>query len=176
MKDGKFELADISIVKLSKIHDLSKFDCADNDLNDFLKNDALTYQEKKLVTTTLLVYQEKVIGFFSMCSDSIRLQEEEKENCDIHKPLREYPAVKFARLAVDKEFQSKNLGKLIIKLVIGLVINEFSERVACRFITVDSYSNKVSFYQLFSFIENTDRHYKKDNYVSMRFDLLNPYN
>lgn len=29
---------------LSDKHDLSEFDCGDNDLNDFLKNDALAQQ------------------------------------------------------------------------------------------------------------------------------------
>lgn len=33
--------------KLSSSHDLSKFSCGVKDLDDFLKEDALIYQEKK---------------------------------------------------------------------------------------------------------------------------------
>jgi len=47
--------------RLSKIYDVSKFDCGDEDLNDFIKNDAFIYQEKKIATTILFFYEENWI-------------------------------------------------------------------------------------------------------------------
>jgi hypothetical protein len=37
-------------------HDLSDFDCGDDDLNEFLKNDALTQQNARLNVTKLVMF------------------------------------------------------------------------------------------------------------------------
>lgn len=175
MKDGKYELEDIKLVRLSKVYDLSVFDCNDSDLNEFIKKDSFDYQENKMANTLLLIHNAKVIGFFSLCADAIKLGEDEKEESEITKPLPEFPAVKIARLAVDKEYQKKNLGGIIIQLAIGLIRNRISPIVAARFITVDSYYHRVKFYEHFDFAVNEHSHYKKKkDYVSMRLDLLNP--
>ncbi len=160
--------------KLSKIFDVSKFDCGDEDLNDFIKNDAFVYQEKKLATTTLFFYEDNLIGFFSAAADSLKLDLDEQESHGIRsKQLEDIPAIKLARLAVDKDYQKQMVGTNILKWCIGYVL-ECSEMMAVRFITVDAYPEKLAFYQKFSFLINQSRHYtKKTNHVSMRYDLLN---
>lgn len=160
--------------RLSKIYDVSKFDCGDEDLNDFIKNDAFVYQEKKLATTTLFFYEENFIGFFSAAADSLKLNLNEKESYDIHqKKLEDVPAIKLARLAVDKNYQKQGVGLNILRWCIGYIL-ECSEMIAIRFITVDAYPDKVNFYQRFNFIVNQSRHYLKKSYhISMRYDLLN---
>jgi len=160
--------------RLSKIYDVSKFDCGDEDLNDFIKNDAFIYQEKKIATTILFFYEENLIGFVSIAADSLKLNFDEKQSYNIHqKKLEDVPAVKLARLAVNKIFQKQGIGTNILKWVIGYVL-ECSEMVAIRFITVDAYHDKLNFYQKFIFLVNQNKHYtKKTNHVSMRYDLLN---
>ena len=39
---------------------MSRFDCGDKDINEFLKQDAITYQDKKIAITTLFIYKEEV--------------------------------------------------------------------------------------------------------------------
>jgi len=176
MKDGKFELKDINIAPLSKIYDLSEFNCGDNDLNEFLKIDSFKYHKSRLASTILVIHGDKIIGFFSLSADAIKLIDDEKEKCDVsEKPLQEYPAVKLVRLAVDKRYQGKNLGKIILRIAIGLILEKLDNSVGCRFITVDAYTNKVPFYKNYGFIINEHSKYtKKERYISMRFDLLNP--
>ena len=168
------DFSKVKAEKLSKIYDVSKFDCGDGDLNDFIKNDAFIYQEKKLTTTTLFFYEENLIGFFSAAADSLKLNFEEKESYGIHqKRLEDVPAIKIARLAVDKNYQKQSVGTNIFKWCIGYILN-CSDMVAIRFITVDAYPDKVSFYQKFNFMINQNRHYtKKSHHISMRYDLLN---
>lgn len=173
MKDGKYELGDIELVRLGKIHNISDFDCGDDDLNEFIKKDAINYQEERVTNTLLLIHQDKVIGYFSLRTDAIKLGGGEKEGSGI-KPLDEYPAIKIARLAVNKAHQKKGLGKIIIQSAFGY-IREISNIAACRFVTVDSYHKQIEFYKHFGFIINEHSKYKKkDDYVSMRYDLLNP--
>ncbi len=175
MKEGKYELSDIKVVRLAKFYDVSDFDCEDEDLNDFLKNDSLGHQNAKMVNTLLLIRQDQVVGFFSLCADAIKLGDDEKVQCDINKPLQEFPSIKIARLAVDKNFENKGLGRIIIQLAIGLIRQRIGNILAARFITVDSYKEKIKFYEHFGFVINEHSKYKKkDHYVSMRLDLLNP--
>lgn len=68
----------VKAVKLAKYHDLSKFDCNDDDINDFIRNDAFVYQDKKIATTTIFTYEDNIIGFFSASADSLRLNPPEK--------------------------------------------------------------------------------------------------
>jgi len=176
MKEGKFELGDIKVTRLSKLYDISSFDCGDSDLNEFLKEDSFRYQGRKIANTFLITYKEKVIGFFSLCTDALKLDVTEKSYYRLSKkPLPEYPAMKIARLAVDKSCQKKQLGRLIINIAVGFIKYQISDVVGCRFITVDSYSGAVGFYTKFGFAVNEHKKYKKkESYVSMRFDLLNP--
>lgn len=168
------DFSKVKAVKLSKIYDLSKFDCGDKDLNDFIKNDTSLYQEKKLATTILFFYEENLIGFLSVAADSLRLNLDEKESYNLHqKKLEDVPAIKLARLAVDNNYQKQNVGTNILKWCIGYTL-ECSDMIAIRFITIDAYPNKVNFYQKFNFIINQNKHYtKKSHQVSMRYDLLN---
>ena len=59
---------------LNENHDLSDFDCGDEDLNEFLKNDALIQQKEKLNITKLAICDEKIIGFISLLTDTLILK------------------------------------------------------------------------------------------------------
>lgn len=168
------DFSQVKAVGLSKIYDLSKFDCGDKDLNDFIKNDTFIYQEKKLATTILFFYEENLIGFLSIAADSLKLNLDEKQSYNLHqKKLEDVPSIKFARLAVDKNYQKQGIGTNILRWGIGYTL-DCSEMVAIRFITVDAYNRKVDFYKKFNFLMNQNRHYiKKSNHISMRYDLLN---
>ncbi len=168
------DFSQVKAVGLSKIYNLSKFDCGDEDLNDFIKNDAFVYQEKKLTTTILFFYEDDLVGFLSIAADSLKLNLDEKESYNIHqKKLEDVPSIKFARFAVDKKYQKQCIGTNILKWGIGYTL-DCSDKVAIRFITVDAYPHIVNFYQKFEFIVNQNKHYtKKTNHISMRYDLLN---
>lgn len=166
------ELNKIKVVKLSSVYDLKQFDCGDADLNDFIQNDAVKYEEQRLASTFLIVYGEELpSGFFSLVNDSIRLKDDE-EGVGLLE-ITEYPATKIARLAVQKEMQRKGLGQLMLQIAIALILE--CKHGASRFVTVDSYPNIVNWYERFGFTRNLHSKYqKKDDFVSMRYDLLNP--
>lgn len=46
---------EISVLLLTKDHTIKPFDCEDDDLNDFLFNEAILYQEQMLATTFRLI-------------------------------------------------------------------------------------------------------------------------
>lgn len=166
---------EIKIEKLSRIHDTSKFDCGDEDINEFLKKDALMWQERKLAVTRIFVYNDEIIGFSCTSADSIKLDLEERKNENglDQKKMKEVPAIKIGRLGRSLKYKDQKVGEFILKWTIGHVL-ELSDSTGIRFVTVDSYPKKVEWYELFGFKQNLNGHYKKSKNVSMRFCLLNP--
>ena len=168
------DLTKIKIVKLSEIYDLKRFGCGDHDINDFIRNDAFEYEKQRLARTYLVIYNEQdLVGFFSLVNDAIRLKEDEKEDDGLPFKLHEFPATKIVRMAVHKPMQSKGIGSIMVRIAFGFVLN--CDHGVSRFVTVDSYPSNISFYERFNFVKNLHSNYtKKDDFVSMRYDLLNP--
>jgi hypothetical protein len=174
------KLEDIVAVKLSKVYNLSDFDCNDQDINDFLKNDALIHQDEMIATTILFLYNEKILGFCSLTADAIKLSQEEKvesiKNKGDMKHYPQYPALKIARYGRDKQYRNQKLGmNFIIPWVIGYA--KSLQHIAIRFITVDAKPGRVKYYEDLRFVRNEHKDYKnKDGQpVSMRLDLKVPH-
>lgn len=170
----KLDFSQVKAERLAKYHNLSGFDCGDKDINDFIKNDALGYQDKKLATTTIFIYEDTLIGFFSASADSLKLIPPEKKEHELEdKPIQEFQTIKIARLGRYIKYKDMKVGENILKWAIGYII-ECSQMVAVRFVTVDAYPNKVVWYEEFGLKRNEDRHYiKRTKHVSMRYDLFN---
>jgi len=160
----------VRVEGISKVYDLTDFDCDDNDLNEFLRKDSLKYKEQLIANTFIVIYKDKVVAFFSMMNDSIKLKITETESTSELNRLPEYPALKIGRLGVDKNFKGQGFGKFIIDFVVGVCRN-VNEVSASRFISVDSYPDSVLFYEKMSFIRNL-MYEKKRDFVSMRLDII----
>lgn len=165
----------LTVARLSGDSDIADFRCDDDDLNDFLQSDALRYQEAFLANTTLLLLDGVVVCYVALAADSLSLTGSEKRNSGI-KALREYPAMKIARLAADKRYQHKGIGTKALLWCMGLAQHLNDEvrhdGIACRFITVDAYPEAVGFYREFGFVENIGGQGKKGANVSLRYDVL----
>jgi len=172
--------SDVRIVKLEstpKHKELIKdFDCGDADLNEFLKNDSFRYFEGHLAVTYLIVYgdENRVIGFYCLSSDSIKIDGEDKEALvELDKDLEIYPAMKIGRLGIHTGYKRKHIGTFIIKQVAGTALL-YSRDFGCRFVTVDAYNEEVpkAFYANNGFKELTASKKKKRRNVPMYLDLL----
>ncbi len=147
------------------------FDCEDDDLNAFLRDDALQYQDQKIAQTTCLFFKGRLVAYFAVCNDAIRLSEDEKAKFPENKQIPSYPAIKLARMACAKEHQRCRLGKIIIEIVIGMAVAINKNGVACRYVTVDAYRAKEPWYEKRGFIRNQARASGGPT-VSMRKDIF----
>lgn len=135
----------IRIEKLSPAHKekINCFKSYEKELIDFLIEDALDNQEKKISTTYLwfLKNTNELIGYITLLTDKISLsptlKEEFKKKGVYYKSL---PALKIGRLCVDDNFLRKGIGELMIQFAIYQV-QKISERCGCRFITLDAKRN-----------------------------------
>lgn len=62
-----------------------------------------------------------------------------------------YPAVKIARLAIDKEVKGNDLGTSLVDFSVSLVQDEIMPKIGCRFLVVDSKKDALEFYQKVGF-------------------------
>lgn len=139
--------------KLTDKHDLSCFECESEDLNDFLKNDALKQQEEKLNLTKLITCDGEIIGFVSLLTDAIKLKiiNDNAVKITIKGKLNitennMIPAVKIGRFAIAKKYSGRGLGSHILKSII-LNIKDIAETdVGLRFIVVEGYASVYNFY------------------------------
>ncbi|MBI2147524.1 GNAT family N-acetyltransferase [Candidatus Woesearchaeota archaeon] len=165
-----FDLSKVMIKQASKEEKLTNFDCEDDDLNEFLRQDSISYKNKLIANTFLIFYNEAMIGFFSLLNDAIKLNKSDRKNTKKLESISEYPALKLGRLGIDKNWKRKGAGSFVLQAVIKIGKN-MNDASSCRFITVDSYHESVLFYEKYGFIKN-QAYTKKRRYVSMRFDLL----
>lgn len=151
---------------------IKNFDCGDKDLNEFLIKDSLLSQELYLSNTMLVYSKGKLIGYYTLACDSIRLDKsKERKEFPERKQIQSYPAIKIARMAFIEECHNQGCGTLIISYVLGFAHRLNKRGIGCRFITVDAYPEKVDFYLKRGFKYNVHQLYKKNNHPSLRLDV-----
>jgi GNAT superfamily N-acetyltransferase len=159
-------LSDLEIVFFDpKEHDVSTFDCGDEDLNDFLKNDAVKFQTEHLSHTRLVYLEGVLVGYVTLLADCIILKTDEKKKTlhqarSQHQTIYTFPAIKIGRIGIQKEHQKAGIGTQLLNYTIALVYRLNKElNVGCRFITLDAYPQSVSWYEKKKFVFN--KHYNR---------------
>ena len=171
------DFAKLRQFQLSSTTDIKSFQCADQDLTEFLYEDAKHFQKELMAVTYLLEHMEqnKTAAYFSLLADKITFSSENKSAWNKlnrvipnSKRRKSYPAVKIGRLAVHEEYSGQGLGTLILDNIKYAFANVM--RIGCRFITVDALQSAIPFYQQngFQFITETDT---DDQTRLMFFDL-----
>lgn len=168
----------IAIEKLAKDYNISSFDCGDEDLNAFLDEDAIPFQEKRIATTYVVNIDGKISAYFSLLNDKISRTDVSKSAWRKLKKLfahskhrSNYPAIKIGRFAVSKEFASQGLGSAIMD-AIKQSTNKNSKYSAFRFLTVDAYLSAIPFYIKNGFVEMLSEQ-ENNTTRTMYFDMLN---
>lgn len=171
------ENLNFKIVRLDQGHMVHSFDCDDIDLNDFLRNDSLKQQEQLFGVTYLLQDQQRTAAFFTLINDKIKLEEGQSrnywntqigKNIPYNKRRKDYPAVKLGRLGVQKELKNMGIGTMILRYLKNWFVT--NSKTGCRFLTVDAYTQSISFYQKNGFKYLTDKDQEKNTRL-LYFDL-----
>ena len=152
---------------------LQGFDCGDNDLNDFLMEDAKRFLEKRIANTFLLEEEGRVAAYFSLLNDKIsRLEVTNSQWKTIKdffpsgKRFRSYPTVKIGRFAVSIDYRGQSIGTDLM-ILIKTLLNQNQNYAAFRFLTVDAYLSAVDFYQKNGFKVLTKK--EEDDHTRLMF-------
>jgi len=153
---------------LNEKHDLSSFDCGNADLNDFLKSDSLKNQEERFSVTRLIIADGNLAGFYSMTPDTLHKGRVDISDKIPNYPYEKYPAIKLARLAVDRNYQHKGIGRELL-ISFFSIANNVSKITGGRYLTVDSKREACEFYERFGFKPVMSKKY--DDILPMYLDM-----
>lgn len=146
---------------------ISAFDCYDEDLNDFILNEANLYRNA-LLSVTYVVEDKttnEVLAYFSLANDKISISDFDsktefnkfrKHRFVNEKRLRSYPAIKIGRLAIAKSAQHQSIGTYLLEFIEDYFVVD--NKSGCRFVTVDAYIDAIPFYikNNYQFLNNED--------------------
>lgn len=172
---------DYSIRKLEIGEAVTSFSCEDEDLDDFILNDAPLYRDALLAVTYIIerISDKKVVGYFSLANDRISIKDfpinSEFNKFRRHrfvneKRLTNYPAVKLCRFALGCDIQGQHIGSLLLDFMKRYFISD--NKTGCRFFTVDAYASAIPFYQKNGFLYLNSSDTEKPTRL-MFYDLIN---
>ncbi|MBF0527238.1 MAG: GNAT family N-acetyltransferase [Deltaproteobacteria bacterium] len=149
-------------------------------MNDFFISDCLKHENLLLAKTYVLTLKGFSIedtrypfALISFCNDAIRKEKVQDivKKIPEQKRYKDLPAVKIARLGVQKEHQGTGIGATLINMVKEFFLRD--NRTGCRILTVDAYNTPdvLAFYQRMQFDFLSDKDKRKET-RSMFYDLM----
>ena len=168
---------------LEKVSDptiLQDFECGDDDLNDYYRNDSENHR-KQFLTQTYCFHRidhswEDSLAFVDICNDSLKIEnlpQDLMSSIPEGKSYPFYPAIKVTRLGVSAEAKGQGIGTKLLNAVKHLFITD--NRTGCRFITVDAYNSEkvLNFYKEHNGFEELKFRSSRENRrtIPLVFDL-----
>jgi GNAT superfamily N-acetyltransferase len=132
------------IEPISREHNRKLFDCGDEDVNRFLREQALQDHEKDMSRTMVLIEDKvdntRVIGYHTL---AIRQVRHEEIPGDKPKIRRSIPVVLLGQLGVDKAFQGRGFGELLL-MDAQARVEEISKRTGIRAMMLDARNKRLA--------------------------------
>jgi GNAT superfamily N-acetyltransferase len=144
---------------LNKKHNRNNFDCGNELLNNYLKYQANQDIKRKLSVCYVLSHPTEfnVKGYYTLSNNNINLDSlPEYISKKLPKSYNKIPTTLLGRLAIDKIYQGKGLGKIL--LIDALKRSyEISHKIGSFAVVVDPIDkNAENFYQSYDFIKLVD--------------------
>lgn len=151
-----------NIAQVVDLNIINGFDCGEQIVNDFIRNNAVIYENQNLMSTTIFYDTAKnmVVGYYSTASSIIEV----KSYYDVRKfhnkitlpedePLGSaFPAIEIGWFGVDLSMQRKTIGTAMMNsLVQDMMHIRYAHNVAFSAVVVGALPGAVEFYERFSF-------------------------
>src|SRR5665811_410860 len=110
----------MQVLPLTGNHEREGFDCGRQELNDWLRQVARQHQDKGLSKTFVATAEEmpdRICGYYALTL--AELENRHLPQVWRKKLPRRIPGVRLGRLAVDRQYQGKGLGKLLLVDALG---------------------------------------------------------
>ena len=133
------------------------FDSGEEKLNSYLTNYALENDIINIGKTFVCLENDEIVGFVTIANAQVDFQEMPD---DYKKEMPRYPvpAIRIARLAVDKRYQKQGYGKRILSFAFKKILLA-SYNTGIKVIIVDAKEHSKSFYEHFGFLKLVDSTY-----------------
>jgi len=143
-------LDNIEIEILSEHHDISGFSCGIKEIDEFIYEEAMDFQNERLGVTYLFFYEKRLIGFVTLSMADLRKRKmNEEDKLPIGK--ENYPALQISQLAVCNDLQEKHgIGTYICDFCHAQSLGH-SEKIGCRFLVLNAIQKAIGFYDKYGF-------------------------
>ncbi len=138
------------IERLNREHKVETFDCGQAELNEWMRRYALQNASSGSAQTYVGLVEDVVIGYYSLTVGHVEFGEAPER---LRKGLARHPVpvMLLARLAVDKEWQGRGIGKALLKDAIRRTM-QVAEIAGVRALVVHAKDDEArSFYERFDF-------------------------
>lgn len=150
MDDGE---TGIKLLRLQRHHPVGKIKSGDSTfapLSNFIKKQAIPFEENSLARTYVLYDQDKncILAYITLVCSEVTSEQKLVDKAGFS--YKTYPAVKIARLLVDSRYRTadyKGIGKYLVEFAIGIAKTEVCPAIGCRFVMVDAKKESVGFYE-----------------------------
>lgn len=140
----------VSVKEISPKSTLKKFDCEVDALNEFFSRYAVKNDELGIGKTFVALDEKnQIAGYFTLATAQVSYQEIPD---DFRGKLPKYPipALRIARLAVNKDLKGKGIGKWLLAQAFTKAIH-VADVTGLYFIIVDAKEASKSFYEHYGF-------------------------
>jgi GNAT superfamily N-acetyltransferase len=156
MNNIEFNRIEVSILKDENLESCDFKDSDGSDplyVNHFIHHRASAYMHYNLSVIYLVKYEGQITGFFSLSMGALEVKRMKKTDKlqEEASQLISYPALLLGNMGVDRKFQRQGIGKWICKYCIGFAI-EFSKKIACGYVYLQSNNEKKEFYKKLDFV------------------------
>ncbi|MBE6331158.1 MAG: GNAT family N-acetyltransferase [Bacteroidales bacterium] len=163
----------MKVVPLTPDYELTAFDCGDEQLNNFLFEDAKPSLELRIANTFILEDDGRIVAYFCLLNDKVSKDEiigsrwkKIRAKFPGGKQFRSYPTVKIGRFAVALDYRGRNIGSWLMDMLKDM-LEHSSAHSAFRYITVDAYLSAVPFYEKNGFVHLTKK--DEDEHTRLMF-------
>jgi GNAT superfamily N-acetyltransferase len=145
--DIQVELREIGVG--DHVTGLSLGDKAFTPLKTFVQRHTKAYAAQMLAKSYGVFEGEKLLGYVTLVCGQIEVDggEPAPDVGDAQFEYKHYPAVKIARLAVNRRYRGTGLGRHLVDFSLGLARDTIASAVGCRFVVLDVKPQSVAFYE-----------------------------
>ena len=135
---------------------IEEFDCGNEELNTYFKKYALQNHNNNISKTYLCIDIDNdiVAGYVTLCAASLEAISLPKDYKNL--PRYPIPAIRIARLAIDKKYQRQHIGKSLLSFALKKIVVA-SLNIGIKFALVDAKEESKSFYEKYGFIPLADK-------------------
>ena len=154
------DFAALTVKKLDDDVDLSQFKCKSQEIQDFFTEYAMVFQNKSLGVSYIVYNDTKIVGFFTISMDNLRIKKIKSEDQIGYKKIEYYPSIKIGQLCVDMDCDKQGIGAFMLNVICGIGM-DFSEKIGCRFLSVNTLPTAQTWYEKHGFAPLKDQKGRK---------------